>query len=83
MGFRHVHSVNVGFVEEWCWCGYDGRKNDFVDGPDLALMTGLDVPSDVLVERGPPEMICKGASSRVESAVAGLVMCFSKDVCTF
>ena len=50
VGLGHVHSVDIGLAEEWCWCGYNRWQNNFVNAVDLALMTSLDVPSDVLVE---------------------------------
>ena len=46
-------------------------------------MTCLDIPSNVLVKRGPPEAVCESTSSRIESVVAKLVMCFLKDAHTF
>ena len=46
-------------------------------------MTCLDVPSNILVKRGPPEAVCESASSRIESAMSKLVVSFSKDMNAF
>ena len=46
-------------------------------------MTRLDVPSNLLVERGPPEAVCESALSRIESVMSELVVSFSKDMNVF
>jgi len=69
-GRRHKRGVDIEFAEEWggdC----DGRWNaDFGGLAKLALMAGGDIPFDILLKGGPPEVVEDGASSQVEALVA-------------
>lgn len=75
-----MHCVDVGFVEEGRGCSYDGWYDDLVDRLDLTLIACLEVPGEIPVERGPPETVGDGMSSRIESAMTELIMCLVKDV---
>ena len=44
----HEHGVNVGLVEQGCWCGNGRWDLDFCCLVDLAFMAGLDVPPNIV-----------------------------------
>jgi hypothetical protein len=53
----------------------DGRREpDFGGLADLALVTSLNVPLNIGVERGPPEAVEKGAACGIETFVSELVV---------
>ena len=74
MRLGHVHRVDMGFLEEWGWHGDDGRYDNLVDRSDLTLMACLEIPSEIVVERRPPEVVGDSTSSGIESAMTKLVM---------
>jgi len=71
---RHKHSVDIGFVEERGWLGDSGRNADVSSLADLALVTGLDVPPDVRLERGPPETVQEHVASSIKATVSKVIM---------
>jgi hypothetical protein len=71
---RHVHCVDVDFVEQHRGVVDGGRKSDFRGLADLALVAGLDEPFDVGFERGPPEAIEEDVACGIEALVAELVV---------
>jgi hypothetical protein len=44
----HKHSVNIGFAKEGCRCCDCWWDSDFGCLADLALVAGLDVPSNII-----------------------------------
>ena len=60
----------MSFAEEGRGVVNSGRKPDFGGLADLALVTCLNVPLDVRVERRPPEAVEKGAARGIEALVA-------------
>jgi len=73
-GMRHIHGVNVDFVEKRRR-RVDGRWEADLGGlADLAQVTCLDVPLDVRLEGWPPEVVEEGMACGVEALVAQLVM---------
>ena len=74
MGLGHVHCVDMGFLEEWGWRGDDGWYDNLIDRLDLTLMACLEIPSEIFVERRPPEVVGDGMLSGIESAMTKLVM---------
>jgi len=69
-GRGHKCSVNIEFAEKWGGDCDGGRNVDLGGLVKLALMAGGDVPFDILLEGGPPEVVKDGASSQVEALVA-------------
>jgi hypothetical protein len=51
------HGVDIDLVEKRCWDGNSGRDVNLGGLMQLALVAGVDKPSDVLLEQGPPEAI--------------------------
>jgi hypothetical protein len=70
----HIHSVNVDFAEERHRVVNGGQKPDLGGLADLALVTSLNIPLHVSVERRPPEAVKKGVAHGVETLVAKLVI---------
>jgi hypothetical protein len=71
---RHVHGVNIDLAEEGRGVVDSGWEPDFGGLVDLALVTSLNVPLDIGVERGPPEAVEKGAACGIETLVSKLVV---------
>ena len=71
---RHVHCVNVDFVEQRRRVVDGGQESDFRGLADLALVAGLDEPLDVSLECGPPKAIEEDAACGIEALVAELIM---------
>ena len=54
---RHEHGVNVRFAEEGSGNGDSRRNPDFGSLAELALMSGIDILSDIVNNRRPPKAI--------------------------
>ncbi len=69
-----MHGVDVNLVEERSRNGDDRGNVDFSGLLELTLVTGVDVPFDVMIERGPPEAIGQGAPCGVHTLMAEVVV---------
>ena len=67
---EHVHGVNVGLAKERSGKRDNGQNVDLGDLPKLALVTGVDIPLDVMIESGPPEVVKNSALSRIDALVS-------------
>jgi len=67
---RHIHGVDVDFVEKWRRRVDGGWEVDFGGLADLALVTSLNIPLDVGLEGWPPEAVEEGTACGVEALVA-------------
>ncbi len=73
-GERHKHSVDVGFVKEGCRSGDSGWDANLSGLVELALVTHIDIPLDILFKQRPPEVVKNGAAGRVEAFMTKVVM---------
>jgi len=71
---RHIHGVDVDFVEKRRRRVNSGWEADLGGLADLAQVTCLDVPLDIGLEGWPPEAVEEGAACGVEALVAQLVI---------
>ena len=62
-GRGHKHGVDIEFVEKWGGDCDGGWNADLGGLAKLALMASGDVPFDVLLKGGPPEVVKDGVSS--------------------
>jgi len=67
---RHIHGVDIDFVEKRCRRVDSGWEADFGGLADLALVTSLNVPLDIRLEGWPPEAVEEGVACGVEALVA-------------
>ena len=73
-GGSHVHGVNIHLVEEGSRKGNDRRNANLGGLSKLTLVASVDVPFDVVVDSGPPEVIEQGALSGVNTLVSEIVV---------
>ena len=70
-----MHRVDKCLAEEGSGERDDGRNVNLRGLSKLALVTGGDVPLDVVVESGPPETVEEGAPSRINAFVSEVIVC--------
>ena len=70
----HKHGVNIYLAKEWCRRGDGGWDADLHSLAKLALVTSVDIPFYIAVERWPPKAVKESAACGVESLVAKTIM---------
>src|SRR5882762_1643790 len=73
-GRSHEHGVDIYLAEEGSGNGDARSDADFGGLPELALMTGTDVPLDVLIDGRPPEAVSESMACGIEALVAEVVV---------
>src|SRR5712672_3641160 len=71
----HEHGINVYLPEQRCGEGNRQWDTDLGGLAKLALVAGVDEPLDILLERGPPEAVCKRMAGQIEPLVTEVVVC--------
>ena len=71
---RHEHCINMDPPEQFAHNGYGWRNLEAAGLADLALVTGLDEPLDIVNQHRPPEVKQQVLADREDTLVPEVIM---------
>ena len=71
---RHEHGINMDPPEQSAHNGYGWRNPEAAGLVDLALVTGLDEPLDIINQHRPPEVKQQARADREDTLVPEVIM---------